>query len=268
MRSRGRRRGWVVVVAILVAVGAAWFVNVGRHHIPSPPGCTVADPDGSSTSYELTPGQAGNAATIAAVGMQMGMPNHAVTVALATAMQESKLINLAGGDRDSAGLFQQRPSQGWGTYDQVRDPVYASKTFYQHLEAEPDWTQLSVNDAAQLVQNSGAPSAYAKWEGEARAVAMALTGESPAALSCHDLKLTTPRGNLVDTASAELGTTVLSGPHDPAHGWEISAWLVAHANDLGVDRVGFAGHSWTAESGKWSSDPSATDLTFHQVGTA
>ena len=84
------------------------------------------------------------------------------------------------------GLFQQRPSQGWGTLAQVTDPVYAATAFYAKLRTEPDWPTLSVTEAAQLVQRSATPEAYARWEPMARSLARALTGEDPAAMTCHE----------------------------------------------------------------------------------
>lgn len=128
------------------------------------PGCVVADDHAVAMTVE----QADNAATIAGVGSALGMPDHAVTVALATALQESGLRNLSGGDRDSAGLFQQRPSQGWGTYAQVIDLVHAAEAFYQRLRSVADWRTLSVTEAAQVVQHSAGPGAYAQWESQAR----------------------------------------------------------------------------------------------------
>jgi len=139
----------------------------------------IPSPADVTTSF----GWVDNAATIAGVGLSMGMPDHAVTVALATALQESGLRNLPAGDRDSAGLFQQRPSQGWGTYTQVTDPVHAATAFYDKLRSEPDWPTLSVTQAAQLVQRSATPAAYARWEPVARSLARAFTGEDPAALA-------------------------------------------------------------------------------------
>ena len=125
---RGAHRAvLIVIVAIVLAGGGAVWLLVRRPFVP-PPGCTVAGATAGS-DFTLSPGQTDNAATIAAVGQQLGLPDHAVTIALATAMQESNLANLSGGDRDSAGLFQQRPSQGWGTYAQVTDPVHASVQF-------------------------------------------------------------------------------------------------------------------------------------------
>src|SRR5256885_734450 len=105
------RRSGVIVITLVIAVLIGWYAL--RVLLRPGPGCVITAPDGS-TRYTLTPVQADNAATIAGVGVGMGIPDHAVSVALATAMQESGLRNLPGGDRDSAGLFQQRPSEGWG----------------------------------------------------------------------------------------------------------------------------------------------------------
>lgn len=264
--SVARRVTLVVAVLSVVAVGVVLLV-VRNQTTPSP-GCTVAALTAGQSSFTLTPEQADSAATIAAVGLQLGMPDHAVTVALATAMQESRLSNLASGDRDSAGLFQQRPSQGWGTHAQVTDPVYASTAFYDHLRTVPGWQTISVTEAAQLVQHSASPDAYAQWEAEARAVAVALVGQTPAALTCHNLTITAPKQSITSTATAEWGTSTVSGPHTVGRGWAMSMWLVAHATRLGVDQVSFAGQTWTAASGSWTRSGSATDvLTLHQVTT-
>lgn len=110
--------------------------------------------------HGLTGEQLGNAATITAVGVDMDMPDRAMTVALATAMQESGLRNLDYGDRDSLGLFQQRPSQGWGSRSQVTDPEYASRAFYTALTRVGGWERMSITDAAQAVQVSAFPNAY------------------------------------------------------------------------------------------------------------
>lgn len=148
-------------------------------------GCRVVSADGSATAYEFTPEQAVNAATIAAVGTNRNMPERAVTIALATALQESALRNLDHGDRDSLGLFQQRPSQGWGSAQEVTDPAYAANIFYEHLVKVPDYTELPLTVAAQRVQRSGYPDAYAKHEPDATVLAAALTGTSAASLTCE-----------------------------------------------------------------------------------
>lgn len=123
----------------------------------------------------LSAEMATNARIIIQVGRELGVPNYGIVIALATAAQESHLRNLDYGDRDSVGLFQQRPSSGWGTVSQIRDPRYAARAFYggpssttpgatHGLLDIPRWQHMSVTDAAQAVQRSGFPEAYAKWE--------------------------------------------------------------------------------------------------------
>ncbi|WP_084469520.1 hypothetical protein [Jiangella gansuensis] len=136
-------------------------------------------------TVQLTPEQARHAATIAAVGVERGLPARAVTIALATAYQESDIYNLSYGDRDSLGLFQQRPSQGWGTPEQIRDPVYSAGAFYDALVQVPDYRAMEVTVAAQEVQRSAFPNAYADHEDDARILASALTGNSEAAFHCQ-----------------------------------------------------------------------------------
>lgn len=111
--------------------------------------------------------QRANANLIIRVGQEMGMQQRDIAIALATAMQESSLRNLTWGDRDSAGLFQQRPSQGWGSFDQVTDARYATRKFYESLAGVADRGSMSLAEAAQAVQRSAYPDAYAKWEKDA-----------------------------------------------------------------------------------------------------
>ncbi|MGY2065496.1 hypothetical protein [Blastococcus sp. SYSU DS0619] len=162
-------RWWpALLVAAAVLAGVAW----GSEKYPTFPAagtCTV--PDGSVT---VTAEQAGHAATIARVGRERGLPDRAVVIALATAQQESRLRNLDYGDRDSLGLFQQRPSQGWGTPEQVRDPVYAANKFYDGLVTVPGWEAGRLTDSAQAVQRSGFPDLYQQWEGMAQQLSAAL----------------------------------------------------------------------------------------------
>ncbi|WP_438855839.1 LysM peptidoglycan-binding domain-containing protein [Agromyces sp. M3QZ16-3] len=120
-----------------------------------------------------------NARIVVEVGRSLGVPDRGIVVALAAAAQESGLRNVRHGDRDSLGLFQQRPSEGWGTPDQVLDPVRAATAFYggpttpnegrtPGLLDIPGWAEMSVTDAAQAVQRSAHPKLYAKWEASAR----------------------------------------------------------------------------------------------------
>ncbi|MBU5946456.1 C40 family peptidase [Streptomyces sp. NPDC017966] len=130
---------------------------------------------------DLPAEQVPNAATIVAAGLSLDVPKKGQIIALATAMQESRLRNLGYGDRDSLGLFQQRPSQGWGSAQQIRDPVYASEQFYKHLLKVDGWQQMTVTQAAQAVQKSGLPDAYAQWENLATALQAAIVTTFPGA---------------------------------------------------------------------------------------
>lgn len=122
-----------------------------------------------------------NAQTIVATGLSADVPRRGQIVALATAMQESRLRNLSSGDRDSLGLFQQRPSQGWGTAEQIRDPVNATEQFYKALLKVHGWQQMTLTQAAQAVQKSGYPDAYARWEPLATALQKAIAVTFPGA---------------------------------------------------------------------------------------
>jgi hypothetical protein len=124
----------------------------------------------------LTPEQKKNAQIIIEEGRKMGASDRDIQIALMTAMQESSLRNLSGGDRDSAGLFQQRPSQGWGSFAQVTDPHYSAQTFYKHLLAVKNRDSMPLTQAAQTVQRSAYPDAYAKWQGLAAGLMQELGG--------------------------------------------------------------------------------------------
>lgn len=123
---------------------------------------------------ELSAEQQENSKIIISVGKEMGFDAWGWTVALGVAMQESQLININYGDRDSLGLFQQRPSQGWGTRAQITDPRYASTKFYEGLKKIKNWENMPLTVAGQAVQRSGHPSAYAKWEPLARDIVLNL----------------------------------------------------------------------------------------------
>ena len=156
--TRNAGNWWsVVLVAVAVVVAVAWVRDDGP--ASSVPSCALP-----GSAVTITPEQAGNAAIIADVAWQRGLPDRAVVIALATAQQESGLRNIDYGDRDSLGLFQQRPSQGWGTEAQVQDPVYAAGIFYDRLVGIPGWDTGRLTDVSQAVQRSGFPEAYQKHE--------------------------------------------------------------------------------------------------------
>ena len=141
---------------------------------------TQAATAGKFGGSEFTDEQLKNAATIVGVGRSMGATDRDLIIGLMTAMQESTLRNINFGDRDSVGLFQQRTSQGWGSIEQIMDPKYSSKKFFEGLLGIKGRGDMNLSQAAQAVQRSAFPDAYAKWEDEARAI---LAGTASAGMS-------------------------------------------------------------------------------------
>ncbi|MFE5025238.1 heavy metal transporter [Streptomyces sp. NPDC056656] len=276
---RGRLLRIGAAVVVLLAVAAYLIVQYVSGGRPAPR-CTVVSGNGDGASYEFTSEQAVNAATISAVGTSRGMPERAVTIALATALQESGLRNIHHGDRDSLGLFQQRPSEGWGTQAQIMDPVYAAGRFYGRLDKIPGYSRLPLTVAAQRVQRSGYPQAYAKHEPDATLLAAALTGRAGASLTCEGRPSGTEvrkpgdpakvRAALVRDFGREVSPAAGAGGHGvtvpvPAtvdsaeggerqRGWELAHWAVANSSALRIERVSYAGRDWIAgdAGGKWS----------------
>jgi hypothetical protein len=255
-RRHGIRRACLIGAAIAVsglAVVAGLVAVRGQGAAPAV-GCNFVS-TATSAQYSITPTQAQNAAIIAAVAMRKGMPDHAVTVALAASLQETQLRNLSYGDLDSVGLFQQRPSQGWGTSAQIMDPNYAASAFYDHLAQVPGWQTMAVTEAAQRVQQSATPDAYANWETEARSLATALTGEVPAGLSCRldgFGGLAPPPSALAQAATTEMGAQLLGVPVSIKTGWRVATWAVAHAYNYHISSVSFESRMWTVASETWS----------------
>lgn len=263
------RKKSIVVIALLALLGALGAVVAvvnslsGSLQLPNlGPACTVR----ADGEVALDPTQMANAATITAVGVRRKMPERAVVIALATALQESKLENIEHGDRDSLGLFQQRPSQGWGTPEEIRDPRYSAGRFYSALNRVKGWRQMRITDAAQKVQRSAYPNAYEKWADEAAVLAKALTGRATGAVECtvsgepvlrgaaaaaalmEGLRLDWGKG-LGKAGEQAAGLTV--AVTDSGAGWRYAHWLVSHARDTGLERVRFADLEWHAPAGKW-----------------
>jgi cell wall-associated NlpC family hydrolase len=164
----------LAVLAVLAAgAGAVMTALVGPRPSAGSAACSITGaPPSGIAGYG--PEQMAHAATIVAVGKWMQVPEKGQVIAIAAAIQESGLRNLDHGDRDSLGLFQQRPSQGWGTPAQITDPTYAATMFYRHLLNIRGWHQMSVNDAAQTVQRSATPDAYGSHQPTAQALAAAV----------------------------------------------------------------------------------------------
>jgi len=182
------KRGAVVAIgavgALALAVGAGISWISGKEFGPLLPPREQCEATVSGGTVVLDLEQAESAAIIVGIAVRRGLPSRAATIALATAYQESGLRNVTHGDRDSLGLFQQRPSQGWGTAKQVQDPHYAAAKFYDALVKVKNYQKLAVTVAADRVQRSAFPNAYADHEADARILASALTGQSHAAFSC------------------------------------------------------------------------------------
>jgi hypothetical protein len=263
-RNTAKRVGAAVLALMVVAIALIAVVMVVTRPGPPRPECRVTVSD---TTYRLDISQAANAATIAGVARRKQLPDHAVTVALAAALQESNLRNLDYGDRDSVGLFQQRPSQGWGPRAQLLVPTYAAAAFYRELVKVSDWEGIPVNDAAQKVQRSGAPSAYAKWENMARDLAIALTGERPAGIACrfHAGDTASSAATLNSALERETGVTGVDAKQTPIGAWATAAWLVTHAQEYGLTEVALDGRRWTPASGRWQSSPAATELRIEKA---
>ena len=276
---RGRRspwRGLVIPLAMLLVLGGiagGSYVALQRYGSPAHEGTCVAS--GLGTSHRYTTERTANAALISAIAVDRGLPPRAASIALATAYQESQLRNIDHGDRDSLGLFQQRPSQGWGTAAEIMDPVHATNAFYDALEKIPDYETDDINDVAQRVQRSGHPEAYRDHETEGRLYASALTGRSQANLVCTldaasgtaspetvrgELERQFPRltdagtittslqsaGSVSAAVPSGAGATalVVDTGDDEALGWAVANWAVARAADDAVVRVEHGGRVW------------------------
>jgi hypothetical protein len=244
----------VVVVALGAFFGLRALWNIANQHVAYDH-CTVGD-------YEIDTGQAAVASTMVGVVAERKLPERAAVLALAAGLQESKLRNLPpdAGDRDSVGVLQQRPSQGWGSPAQLNDVHYATGKFLDALMKVPHWQSRDLADAVQAVQISADGSAYAKHEGEAQALADALLGRTPAGINCEFVTPTkvAPVRSVAAQVHADLpvNTPSTSGREVrvPGASWQTAAWFVANANRLGIDQVSYDGKRWTRSDG-WRSAP-------------
>jgi len=267
-----RRRRWVgrllllVVIAIVGGGGyyayTTFMTNLGQ------PSCRAV-----ALGHEVTftPEQSANAATITAIALQRGLPARAATIANATAIQESKLRNIRYGDRDSLGLFQQRPSQGWGTEKQVLDPVHATNAFYDALTKISGYQTMEITKVAQMVQRSAAPQAYADHEQEGRVLASTLAGHSPGGFGCRldPATVSSPAASIathlkdeLDVATSVQGRDVRVTARNPQVAWAAASWAVAHAEADGITSVTVGDRTWTRarEVKAWSWHPADNAL--------
>ncbi|MGH3095508.1 MAG: hypothetical protein ACRDMV_05845 [Streptosporangiales bacterium] len=254
-RVRAGRRGMLAAGLVLALVGTAAACTGSSKQPLTPEHCTAQTDAGA---VDLDPEQARIASTILAVGIREAMPQRAVTIAYAAAYQESKLHNLDYGDRDSVGVFQQRPSQGWGPRRRLKDPAYATAQFYAALAHVDGYQQMPIHKAAQAVQRSAYGPAYQQHEQKARVLSDALTGRAGvSAFTC--LLRPTAGSEVADvraavahdwgvravTRGAGRGFHVRLGDGAPArHTRAMAFWLVARADVLSLDHVRLRDRKW------------------------
>lgn len=251
------RLRWIVVLALVVA-GVLVATSL-RDRAPLRSEFCVAEVGDVRAQVDLEQGRW--ASLMAAMAQERGLSPRATTIAIATAFQESKIHNIDYGDRDSIGLFQQRPSQGWGSVKQIMDPHYSIGKFYDVLAKVKGFETMKITEAAQKVQRSGFPGAYAQHEADSRALASALRGYSPAAFTCQ----INPQGNastevVVENVQDAFGVIESGQDRDDARfpltgkpadvkarGWAIAHYLVGNASHLGITTVSFQKKQWSAE---------------------
>jgi hypothetical protein len=259
-RSRPRRALAAVTVVMLLLVAGAYLLY--RHIGFMINGCEA---DEGGQVLMLDTDQAAIAATIAGVAHARRLPVHAVTIAYATAWQESHLHDLDYGTLDSIGVFQQRPSQGWGSPRQLLDPVYATGKFFAALVKVPNYLRIPIDQAAQDVQHSADGGAYTNYEQQADLMSGPFTGGTPHAVWCWypqdgaaSPQITPMRRELTATFG-RLDVTSSAVRVGHAAGWAVASWLVTHATTYGLTDVRFAGYQWSLPVGSrgWTRDPSA-----------
>jgi hypothetical protein len=249
--------GALLLVAALVVAAAlgthGWLRERGV--VPPLPGeerCVATVKD---RSVVLDPDQAYYTSIVVGLSVRRGLAPRAASIAMATVYQETGIRNLDYGDRDSVGLFQQRPSQGWGTEKQLMDPYYATTKFYNALVRVRDWEKRDITKVAQAVQRSAYPDAYKDHEPDARVLASALSGQTERAFSC--LVTDAAEGDAKGVA-ASLGKTfrvdtktdgkvVTASAKSDRLAWAYAAHAVANAGRHGVVSVEVEDRVWTTD---------------------
>lgn len=256
-RGRGALIGLVVALALLIGVGLgvrALYRAVTAKSIVSQ--CVTGN-------FSVENDQASVASRMVAVVLKRGLPERAAVLAIAAALQESKLRNLSGGDRDSVGILQQRPSQGWGTVEQIMDISYATGKFLDRVVKVPNWQNSDLADTIQAVQISADGSEYAKHEPLAQALADALTGVTPAGLNCTFSSESQEKSSAAEVVAQLTADLPVTAPQIngqtltvPGASWPTAEWLVGNAQRLGIATVSYAGKKWNPKDG-WRTDTSA-----------
>ena len=261
MSGRAQRGGTALVVVVVVVAALAFGARTlwrAAQSVVRPPGCDFG-------SYSLQLDQAQIASVIVGVVLKRELPERAAVLTIGAALQESKLRNIppGQGDRDSVGILQQRPSQGWGTADQISDVHYATGKFLDAVVRVPNWQEDPLATVVQTVQFSADGSAYARHEAQAQAIADALYGDAPAGVTCRLDKpdrSATPAAvsaALVRDLPVSKPTVAARTVTVPDAGWATAAWLVCNADRLGIESVRHDGKRWSY-SGGWKDDSAAS----------
>ena len=269
MAASRRTRLTVTLVVVVAVVGA--LVLVARALWDTDRDTFSADTC-TFGQYDVDPEQASVAATMigAVTSYKTPLPERAQVLVLAAGLQESKLRNIPAGqgDRDSVGVLQQRPSQGWGSAASLADVRTATTKFLDALVKVDGWESERPEDAIQKVQISIDGSLYAQHVGQATEMAAALSGRTPAGVTCEFDKPSevAPASTVATQAGQELGITtpIAAGTRTvrvPGAGWQTAAWFVCNADRLGIDSVAYDGREWSRDKG-WqrSSDASAAQV--------
>jgi len=268
------RGGGVALVVVLIVLGG---IIVGGRALLHRAQSAVASDGCTFGGYNLNLARSENAATMVGVVIKRRLPERAAVLVLGAALQESKLDNIPAGegDRDSVGVLQQRPSQGWGSEAQLADVRFATGAFLAALVKVPGWQTAPLAEVVQEVQVSADGSAYARHEAQATTMSDALMGKSAAGVACDfgkPTRVATP-ATVAAALKAELPVKAPTAQgarlRIPGAGWATAAWLVTHADRFGIDAVSYAGRRWT-RSKAWSSDAQAasTEVVATLAGTS
>ena len=263
-RSHGAGALIAAVILVVAALIAAWtllprlFTPRETARTAEEAYCAAVSSDGARRT--LTPDQAQNAALIANIAVTRGLPDHAATVAIATAMQESRLTNLDYGDLDSLGLFQQRPSQGWGTAEQVSDMTYAAWDAMARA-----WASGLTGERSAGVTCALEPATSSDADGLVAAIGGTLPNVNVSVVPPNG-KTGTNNGAATNTASTTLTITLpdgLSADNRTRLCWQTAGWLVTHARQYGIDALHADGMDWNRKAGTWIGTETAEQtITF------
>ena len=250
-----------ITLAVLAGIAfAGWRFWDHLYTRFTPERCSVLNPDGDPVT--LTKEQSRMSAIIVAASYERDLPPRAATIALATAYQESGIRNLDYGDRDSLGLFQQRPDPRfeWGTAEQIMDPWYSSLRFYDELVKFPGWETEDINDQAQKVQRSGFPEAYRQHVPNATVLAEAARGLTPQAITCvsfaEPVADPSPIERVLEPVPgvevAVEGQTMTITAEDSRQLWSAIHLAILNTYDAGITRVDVGDASWELGDREWS----------------